>query len=729
MIVTLATWARRYWCVHSKRKNSPHKRVLPESLEQRHLLTVAGFDGPQVLLYRVDGPEHYSTSSEQTANSTSDASSSTDDSPDATPLPADWVQPHELAVPRDNSNLHPLSAIPALNSDPSASVNVYLDFNGNVQDQWGSIHDIVTPAFSLDKDTSTFSDAELNAIREIFERVAEDYAPFNVNVTTVEPPVIGDGNGVRVAIGGRYQDWYHSPAGGVAFVDNFTNNQANIVFVFAATLGNAKSIAEASAHEAGHAFGLQHQSQYDSSGKKIAEYYTGDSTGAPIMGVSYTAVRSRWWLGTSSTALTTQDDLAILSRPENGFGYRADDHGDDYATATPLTFADSQAAASGIIETMDDVDVFRFDVTQSDQFRINYHAAEFGADLDAHIELRTAAGDLIDQGTTFHQDSLFLGESLAAGSYQILIRNDGTYGSLGQYTLKVSSGDDPSLPPAAPANFAGQLLSPTSVQFNWNDTLGEDHYLLFATHPGDRQPESFSVSLPANATSYLLTDHGELTGWKFELRAVNSVGVTSSEAITPAEIPVTAPQNVQAQTFAADSLAVLWDAVPGALTYQVSIATTANPNKTVLPVKSVDGTRTEVILSGLQAGADYLITVTARNSLGQASQTPIHAQVVANSDAPELLPPDQTSGNATQPFTIHLHWADFKGAILFDVQQRQGKEWVTVKVVTSNTQTVDVMPEGDQTKATFRIVASNGSSTAASKPFKVRRPAPAWQRR
>ena len=47
---------------------------------------------------------------------------------------------------------------------------------------------------------SNLSDAD---IRKVWETVAEDYAPFNVNVTTVEPPSFADGVAVRVVIAGN----------------------------------------------------------------------------------------------------------------------------------------------------------------------------------------------------------------------------------------------------------------------------------------------------------------------------------------------------------------------------------------------------------------------------------------------------------------------------------------------------------------------------------------------
>ena len=41
--------------------------------------------------------------------------------------------------------------------------------------------------FSLDSDLTTFSSTELATINTIWAQVAEDYAPFNIDVTTVMP--------------------------------------------------------------------------------------------------------------------------------------------------------------------------------------------------------------------------------------------------------------------------------------------------------------------------------------------------------------------------------------------------------------------------------------------------------------------------------------------------------------------------------------------------------------
>jgi hypothetical protein len=74
-----------------------------------------------------------------------------------------------------------------LHSRPGSTKTIYLDFNGHhsVGSAWA--HDIVFPAYDTSGDPSVFSTAELNNIINWWRRVREDFAPFDVDVTTEEP--------------------------------------------------------------------------------------------------------------------------------------------------------------------------------------------------------------------------------------------------------------------------------------------------------------------------------------------------------------------------------------------------------------------------------------------------------------------------------------------------------------------------------------------------------------
>ena len=75
----------------------------------------------------------------------------------------------------------------ALHSRPGASKVIYLDFNGhNVSNTaWNSQYStIIAPPFDTDGNPSAFSASELSIITQVWQRVSEDYAPFEIDVTT-----------------------------------------------------------------------------------------------------------------------------------------------------------------------------------------------------------------------------------------------------------------------------------------------------------------------------------------------------------------------------------------------------------------------------------------------------------------------------------------------------------------------------------------------------------------
>ena len=81
-------------------------------------------------------------------------------------------------------------------------------------------------------------------------------------------------------------------------------------------------------------------------------YWSQYSNWAPIMS-SGSATLLQWSKGEYFGADNTQDDLAIIAWESNGFGYRADDHGDTIATADPLDI-DPTATDSGTVIFKDD---------------------------------------------------------------------------------------------------------------------------------------------------------------------------------------------------------------------------------------------------------------------------------------------------------------------------------------------------------------------------------------
>lgn len=332
--------------------------------------------------------------------------------------------------------------VPIYHSNPSASVKVYLDFDGDHTPTWGIYFPGTTPAYSIDDDLDNFSAEELTRMHEIWMRISEAYSPFNIDVTTENPGALNDQQALRIVIGGEGKDstggyWVGQKAGGIGYIGGFYDHRPNTVFVFSTNLlnGDPRRVADAAAHEAGHAFGLEHQSRYTPQGIKTHEYNPGDPLRAPFMGRSYDAVRGVWWKGDSTVSpFFEQDDLAQLNSDDNGFYFRADDHGDTIFDATPLNITSGSASASGIIEYMTDADMFSFTLDSESHASFTVTGAPFGAMLDPSLALYDGQGVLLEfVETPSLTESLSI--ALPAGDFHLAVLSAGQYGDIGQFFL------------------------------------------------------------------------------------------------------------------------------------------------------------------------------------------------------------------------------------------------------------------------------------------------------
>ncbi len=386
----------------------------------------------------------------------------------------------------------------SLNSKPGASKVVYLDFDGHVTSGtfWNSNFtggaNIVTPPYSNDSTVSTtFSTTELNNIVAIWQRVAEDFAPFDVNVTTVDPGVealrktsSSDNQfGVRVCIGGSSYDWYSAGAGGVAYLNSFAWNSDTPCFVFTSQLGNGnvKYTAEAVSHEAGHTFNLSHDGRNASATNSAEPYYEGHGNWAPIMGVGYYKDVVQWSKGDYAFANNTQDDIAMIAAM---VGYRADAHGDAIVNATPLS--GSSPVVSGIIETRNDADLFGF-TTGAGSVTLTAVPAPVSPNLDLRLSLYDGLGNLITSANPTTLNAT-LTTTLAQGSYYAAVEGIGTgdpstayndYGSLGEFTFSGNLIPTPGAAPVAVATATSPVTGPAplTVTFKGDGSYDPDGFI------------------------------------------------------------------------------------------------------------------------------------------------------------------------------------------------------------------------------------------------------------
>ncbi len=354
-----------------------------------------------------------------------------------------------------------------LHSRPGSSKVIYLDFDGHVISgtAWNSSSSTLNAVpYDLDGVPGSFNTTEINNIAEIWRRISEDYAPFDVDVTTESPASFGPTTGrllITKDTDANGQAMPSQGAGGVAYIGVWGRSdyasRYSPALVYFNRLGNGRPdyVTEAASHEMGHNMGLSHDATSTSG------YYGGHGTGyiswGPIMGTGYNRNVSQWSQGEYPDASQFQDDIAIIA---GKVSLRSDDHSNQTSQATPLvvdaagnvlstTPVDDpdnlNSANKGIISSRSDVDVFSFTTTGGPVVLQATPAREAantrGGNLDVLLNLYDQNGALVASSDPTDDTDAGVSTNVGAGTYYLTVQGTGSinysdYGSLGQYHIE-----------------------------------------------------------------------------------------------------------------------------------------------------------------------------------------------------------------------------------------------------------------------------------------------------
>ena len=463
----------------------------------------------------------------------------------APPVNASGIKPRAISPQPAAAALDPFK----LHSKLGATRVIYLDFDGHVTtdtiwntDSTGGAP-IVTPPYSVDG-VAAFSTVELLNIVNIWKSVSEDYAPFNVDVTTEDPGVASliktnaadVAYGVRVCIGGSNADWFNEPAGGVAYLNSFNWNSDTPAMVFPANLrnGDPKFVAEACSHEVGHTFNLNHDGQTAAPGSAAVEYYQGHANWAPIMGVGYYSEVVQFSKGEYTRASNKEDDLAIIKLSAPAF---ADEATNSDATAADISNAGLlyNVTATGIIGTSADVDRYKF-VTRAGTISFKATAAEGSPNLDILVSLYNSLGALVTSGNSTTSLSATLSATVDAGTYYVTVEGVGTgtpvvayndYDSLGKYTLTGKIIGTGNQPPVAIVSTSYGLTGYAPLTSSFSGKGSKDPDGTIASYQWDFGDGSATSSLVSPKHTYTVSGIYTAT-----LTVTDNLGATGSDVLT-----------------------------------------------------------------------------------------------------------------------------------------------------------------------------------------------------
>ena len=335
-----------------------------------------------------------------------------------------------------------------LHSRPSSPLKIYLDFNGHTTTgtQWNTQYSsFTTPVWGRDSDSSTFNTNEAAVIQNAYASVAEDFAAWNVDVTTQDPGVEGlrktsstdTSYGIRVVVGPN--TWLNVSNSGYAKIGSFNWASDTPAYCFANASTSTKQIAECISHETGHTVGLYHDGQATTAGTN--EYYRGHANWAPIMGDSYYRSVTQWSKGQYAGATQTQDDIYVIG---NYLGWIADDYVG--TTATTATLPAGTTRSGRITYGSGEYDAFKF--TLSVKRTINLQSWEgfqqVDTNLNTRLQLTNSAGTVITSSSPTGTTRTNFNVTLNPGTYYVFIDGVGegtastgytNYASMGFYNL------------------------------------------------------------------------------------------------------------------------------------------------------------------------------------------------------------------------------------------------------------------------------------------------------
>lgn len=391
-----------------------------------------------------------------------------------------------------------------LQSRPGATNLIYLDFDGEP-----------SPLLGMEEFTASNPNISDELIVRIWNAIADDFSPFDVNITTNRAlyeshPSLQKG----WLIAARFnQSW-----NGLANANSFGTGSPCLMDLpssYDPDKIQHQFIFRTGSHELGHTVDLRHHGKAGNT----TGYYSGHGEYSPIMGNGVYAV-SHWSNGDYYQATNNQDDLAKISAT---LAYLPD----DYPAPTDLVLdkmISKPTSNFGRIQNRNDRDTFRVVLNDGGSIKLTV-SSPIGAETDLDVLLSLVAEDkstILATSNPIGDRNGYLDEIVLPGTYYIVVDGGGElgpadgfsdYGSIGYYEIAGFVGNSTPICKFSIENIS--ICTGEELTIN-NQSFGDDlQYQWTVTDLGtftDETPNlSFTSGGNKNVELKISNDRGEST--------------------------------------------------------------------------------------------------------------------------------------------------------------------------------------------------------------------------
>ncbi|MDR3539367.1 MAG: cell wall-binding repeat-containing protein, partial [Desulfosporosinus sp.] len=270
--------------------------------------------------------------------------------------------------------------------------------------------------------------------------------------------------------------------------------------------------------------------------------------------------------------------------------------------------------------------------------------------------------------------------------------------------------------PSTPTNLIATPTSSSQINLTWDATSGATSYYLYMSTSYYGTYNNIAVLTSPNYTNTDLTTNGT---YYYKVQAFNTYGLgafsaiasaTTTNANTAYSIPST-PTNLIATPASSSQINLTWDAISGAASYYLYMATSYYGTYNNIAVL----TSPNYAHTGLTTNGTYYYKVQAVNSYGSSGFSAIAYATTTNANTAYSIPSTPTNliATAASSSQINLTWDAISGATSYYIFRATSSAgtYANIVAVTTTGYVDTVLPSG--TTYYYKVQAVNSAGTSS----------------